>query len=96
MNLAVDMFDKVDLISLINVRAVKTLILAATVKTKPDTNLYKQINTRQYVGETIQSWKRRLFLLDTGSCGVKVLFQYRNNNHSSCHMNFHATVELIF
>ena len=53
MNLAVDMFDKVDLISLINGRAVKTLILA--VKTKPDTNLYKQINTRQYVGETIQS-----------------------------------------
>ena len=55
MNLAVDMFDKVDLISIINGRAVKTLILAATVKTKPDTNLYKQINTRQYVGETIQS-----------------------------------------
>ena len=55
MNLAVDIFDKVDLISLINGRAVKTLILAAIVKTKPDTNLYKQINTRQYVAETIQS-----------------------------------------
>ena len=32
-----------------------TLILAATVKTNPDTNLYMQKNTRQYVGETIQS-----------------------------------------
>ena len=55
MNLAADIFDKVDLISLINGRAVKTLILAATVRAKPDTNLYKEINTRRYVGETIQS-----------------------------------------
>ena len=46
MNLAADLFDKVDLISLINGRAVRTLILAAIVKAKPDRNLYKQINTR--------------------------------------------------
>ena len=53
MNLATDLFDKSDLIGLIYLRVVKTLI--GTVKAEPDANPYKQINTRRYVGETIQS-----------------------------------------
>ena len=60
MNLTANTFDKADLIWLIYERAVKTLTLTVNMEAKPDVNPYKQINTRQYVAETIQSWEGKV------------------------------------
>ena len=61
-NLTADTFDKPDVIWLIYERAVTTLTLTMTMKAKPDVNPYKQINTRQYIGETIQSWEGKVLI----------------------------------
>ena len=86
MNLTADSFDKAELFWHIYKRVVKVV----TVKAESDANPHKQINTRRYLGETIQSWEIKKFIISHRFLWNGNAISTQKTRYFSC-LNFDVT-----